>query len=303
MRSPSASASAAVPRPFPLAFGLLSALLALLVMHPLGTPRLDLGVYRAGVCIAGGVGASTGWLLVRLRETGRWRRSSGWLVPLAGGLVGVLIQTLLLIRDPHYQLHVRGLGLSTRNTAAWVLGGLPLGALAALVLSGVLAVTLRLVSAPAHDAAERWTTPFAAATALVGALALGAADRGEIPLVLGIIFAALTALAHVALADAARARWLRSVFEGEVPGFEVVPAEEFPSVVDAPPVVGAVLPHAVIVQIEEAQQGYRAAARVAFATTGIDLYFASRPLLQRRAGILATLAVTAVITAIALSLR
>ncbi len=290
-------------RPLPFAFGLLSGLLALAVMRAVDVPELDVTAYRAGGGLAGGLGALTGWLVVRLRERGVYGRFSGWLVPLAGSLVGVTVQALVLVDGADDDFSFGGVEISALRSVTWVLCGIPVGALAALVVWGVLAFVPRLLSTPSHDSAERLATPFAVGTALVGSLGLATASRMELPIVMGSTAVALAALVHIVLSDLARARWLRSVFSGEIRGFEVVPFKTFPSDKKGTSVVGGVVPRSVIVWSEGNLSGYRAAAKSVFATTGVDLNRATAPLRLRGVGIAMTVVATVAMGVLSLASR
>lgn len=289
--------------PIAFAFGLFSGLLALLFMRALGTPQLDADAYRVGVGIAAVAGVITAWVVRLLRPFPRHRRGSLLLVVLAGAVVGMAMQWVLLARIPSYRAYVLASGLTTAEPIGWILAGAPLGAVPAAAAAGFLAGAQRLfANARAHDARERMLMPFAGVCALLGSLSLGATQADELVLVAGVVALALLALGEIFFADLARTRWLRRVFAGGESSFEVVPLADDLESCDLPMVVGAVAPRAVIVHVGE-ECGYRAAARTPVAATGATAIDALAPVRRRRIAVLGVVALTGASSLVALLAR
>ena len=286
-----------------IAFGLFSALLALVTMRILGTADLDPVAYFGGIALAGLVGVGTSLLHARAQSVVQLRGISWLLVPLAGGLVGMGVQAIILVRSPLERPILLAAGLSTFEPDRWVLCGLPMGAIPALVAAAVLGLAVRVVNPyGSADARERMTVPFAGACALFAAPALGLVRAAEMP-VIGVMLAlALGALVQVLWSDRSRAAWLRRIFAGEDTKFEVVSLETCPNATDLPAMVGAVSPRAAIVKIDD-DTYYRSAARAPYASTGDTEAAATAPLRMRRLVVIALIAASMLGTAIAISAR
>lgn len=286
-----------------IVFGLFSALLALVTMRILGTADLDPVAYFGGIALAGLVGVGTAMMLARAQSIARLRGLSWLLVPLAGGVVGMAVQTIIYARSPFERPILLAAGLSTFEPDRWILCGLPMGAIPALVATAVLGLAMR-VAGPngSADARERMTVPFAGACALFAAPALGLVRVAELPAVVVMMVLATGALCQVLASDRSRAAWLHRIFAGEEASFEVVSLDRCPAVLDLPAAVGAVFPRAAIVKVAD-DTTYRGSAREPYASTGETEMEATRPLRARRAVVFALLASSAVGTAIAISAR
>lgn len=284
-------------------FGLFSALLALVAMRALGTPDLDPVAYLVGIASAGVLGVGTVKALNALQTVPRLRGLSWILVPLAGGVVGMIVQAVLCARAPAERPILLSTGLSTYEPVTWILCGLPLGGIPALIAAAVLGVALRVVAPTGtQDARERMTVPFAGACALLAAGALAAAKSFEVLALGAVLVLAIAALVQVLASDRARMRWLRGVFAGEDASFEVIPLVDCPGAGDLPAAVGAVYPRAAIVKIDH-DAAYRGAARTPFASTAATPYEAVLPLARRRLMLFALLATTGVAASIAVVVR
>lgn len=284
-------------------FGLFSALLALVTMRILGTPDLDPVAYFGGIALSGLVGVGTAMMLARAQRIAGLRGLSWLLVPLAGGVVGMAVQTIIFARSPFERPIILSTGLSTFEPDRWILVGLPMGAIPALVATAVLGLALR-VAGPngSADARERMTVPFAGACALFAVPALGLVRLAELPVVAVMMVLAIGALWQVLASDRSRAAWLGRIFAGEDAAFEVVPLEICPAVVDLPAAVGAVPPRAAIVKLSE-DTTYRGSARAPYASTAETEHEATLPLRRRRLVVLALMGSSAIGTAIAIAAR
>jgi hypothetical protein len=289
--------------PIAFAFGLFAGLLALLFMRALGTPGLDRGAYRIGVALAAAAGVGTAWAIQLLRRHPRLPRLAPLgLVIAVGAALGMGIQWLLLVRAPAHHAYILAGGFTTGHPVAWVLEGALVGVVPALVAAGFLAGAQRLFVQRALDARERVLMPFAAASALLGSLAFGAAGAEELVLVACVVVLALVTLGEILVADLARGRWLRRVFGGEEPAFEIVARPDPLEPCDLPHVVAAVRPLSLVVYVGE-ERGYRAAARTPLAATGVTAEHALAPLRQRQLALLSVVGVASLLSAVMLVTR
>ena len=284
-------------------FGLFSALLALAAMRALGTPDLDPVAYVVGIASAGVLGLGTVKALHWLQTVPRLRGVSWMIVPLAGGVVGMIVQAVLCARAPDERPILLSTGLSTFEPVSWILCGLPLGGIPALLAAGVLGVALRVVAPTGtQDSRERMTVPFAGGCALLAAGALAAARSIEVPALSAVLVLAILALVQVLASDRARMRWLRGVFSGEDESFEIIPLSDCPGAGDLPAAVGAVFPRAAIVKIDR-EAAYRGAARMPYASTAATPYEAMLPLLRRRLVLFTLLGTTGIAAVVAVVVR
>jgi hypothetical protein len=286
-----------------IVFGLFSALLALVTMRILGTADLDPVAYFGGIALAGLVGVGTAMVLARAQSIARLRGLSWLLVPLAGGVVGMAVQTIIYARSPFERPILLAVGLSTFEPDRWILCGLPMGAIPALVATAVLGLAMR-VAGPngSADARERMTVPFAGACALFAAPALALVRVAELPAVVVMMVLAMGALFQVLASDRSRAAWLHRIFAGEDETFEVVSLETCPTALDLPAAVGTVFPRAAIVKLA-GDTTYRGSARTAHASTGDTVIEATQPLRHRRLVVLTLVATSTIGTAIAIVAR
>jgi hypothetical protein len=238
-----------------------------------------------------------------MRAKPRWGGLSWLVVPLGGGLVGMIVQTVVYDQSKLDRPILLSTGLSTAEPLAWILSGLPLGGIPALFAMAVLGAALRVVAPMgAHDSRERMTVPFAGACALLAAGALAFATTIELPALMIVLVFAIAALVQVLVSDRGRMRWLDRVFAGEDTSFELVPLARYPNASDLPAAVATVFPSAAIVRIDETA-AYRGSARTPFASTSSTLHEAVVPLLRRRLVLVALMATTALVTSGALAAR
>lgn len=277
--------------PIVLSFGLFSALLAVLFMRALGTAELDPKSYETGVGLAAIAGVVTAWGARKLRSRPSHRGLSIVLVLGMGALVGVAIQWLLLVNSPPHHAYILSSGPTSAEPIPWVVVGAPLGALPALLAAGLLAIAERVLSRGALDARERLFFPFATASALLGAAALGLVGPHEKLIMGGVMGLALVALFEIAFEDFARTRWLRRLFDGEDCGYELVLIDDPREVYGLPAVVGGVAPYSIIMK-SAANQDYRTPARTPLASTGMTVADALWPVRRRRLFVLGVIAFT-----------
>jgi hypothetical protein len=277
--------------PLSLPFALLGLLLAHLTMCILQTAVLDEGAHWIGLAISASMGLLAGWIVPALP---RRRRGLPVAVVLASGaLVGMLMQWVLLVREPLGRAYMLSSGIGTSEPILWVGAGAFVGIVPALVLVALYAVAARFYwTTPAQDAWERIMAPFAAAAAILGAGSF-AMSTGSLRVVAAlIVLLAMGASTEIMLRDRSRARWLRRVLAGQDPEHELVPLTD--ASVSVPLAVGTVEPRALVVRVID-QASYRSAARDPVVRTTHSLVLAIGPLRQRRLGLLAAQATAVVV--------
>ena len=277
--------------PLSLPFALLGLLLAHLTMCLLQTAVLDEGAHWIGLAVSTGMGLLAGWLVPSLP---RQRRGLPVLVVLASGaLVGMIMQTVLLLREPPDRAYMLASGIGTADPILWIGSGAFVGVVPALVLVGLYAFAARFYwTTPAQDAWERIMAPFAAAAAFLGAGSFMFSAGSLRVVAAAIVLLAMGASAEIMLRDRSRARWLRRVLAGDDPDHELVPLTD--AAANVPLAVGTVEPRALIVRIVE-DAGYRHAARDPVVRTTPSLALAIGPLRQRQLVLVAAQAAALVV--------
>ncbi len=294
------------------AFGLVSAAIARIVIQALETRLLDPLVANAGVVVAAIVGCLASVVLRHLRARPGWRYRAWLVVPAGGAVVGMASQWMLLLHRPSYRFYVISQDINSNHPFAWVLVGVPFGALPALVAGALLFLALRMSSggarAPSLDARERMLVPLAGGCAILHACALFASVGSDIPVVLLIIALALASLIEVLISDARRRAWLRRVFTHDEASFTIDreydgDAASADRSLDIPLVIGGVTPDQLIVTNAPALEGasYRVAARAPYALVGPTLEATLVPLVRRRMVVASVAGVTVVTAVIALA--
>jgi hypothetical protein len=278
-----------------LGFGLVGALAAYAIMRMAETDWLDRVAFYAGIAAAAIFGAASAWGVQRLSKEPRFRAARIFLVPLAGALVGMMVQAILL-REPTTYAGTP-VGLTKTDPVTWILVGAPLGAAPAILVGILLHVALRLSGrVPPLDARERMLLPVAG-TCLVFAAAMIRFARGtDVPALAVVGLFAAGTLVQTALRDRARARWLDAVFAGHgshgvVPIADVASVSDLPAFVSGAPLEGAIVRF-------HGETGYRAISRTAIATTAMATSAAIRPLKTRGAVVLGLFATAAVVFAV-----
>lgn len=263
------------------AFALVSALLAAFTMGALETRLLDEGAYSMGV----GIAAVVGFVVAHVAQMGRFRgrRHAALAVVVAGALVGMAIQTVLLVRLPPFRTYFMSPWVTSKDTLSWILIGAPLGILPAigaalLFLLGIQLATSAGRPAP-KDAPERVLVPIAGSAAVLAAFGVAHARADELVVVVIVMAVACGALLQVVRVDRARMRWLQDVFEARDAAFGVTQLEESPPV-DLPLVVGGLVPGAVITQLSELGT-YRSSPAVRYGAAAFTFEATVRPLARR----------------------
>jgi hypothetical protein len=256
------------------AFGLVSALLAALTMGALETRLLDEMTYALGV----GIAAVTGFVVAHVA-----RRRGAMAVVLAGALVGMAIQTVLLVRLPSRYTYCMTEWVTTKDPVSWIAIGAPLGILPAVGAAFLFFLGMQLSRShgrPApKDAPERVLVPIAGAAAVLAGFGVAQARAGELAVVLIVLAVSCGALLHVARVDRARMRWLRDVFDQRDPAFSLVQLEGTPAH-DLPLVVGGLEPATVVTHVTQLGT-YRSSPSVRYGLAAFTFEATVRPLARR----------------------
>ena len=218
------------------AFALVSALLAAFMMGALETRLLDEGAYAIGV----GIAAIVGFVVAHVG-----RRRGALAVIAAGALVGMAIQTVLLVRLPANHAYFMTEWVTSKDPFSWIVIGAPLGVLPAIAAAFLFFVGMQMARSDGRpapkDAPERVLVPIAGAAAVIASLAVVRAQASELVVVLIVMVVACAALLQVVRVDRARIRWLREVFGDRDPAFGVTHLEDS-TAPDLPLVVGGLVP-------------------------------------------------------------
>lgn len=270
------------PRPT-FALALVSVTVAVVAMHVDGVKRYSEDAFFAGVVGAVVLSIATG-ILVGLAKLPRTRALLAILLPSAfGALLGMIVQAIVLAAlwtaPPIYDLAG---AIDTRHPATWVLAGIVLGGVPALVVAAFLVLAARALRRLAgHDASEQFGVGFVGAAGLFATLGLFLVDRAEAgPLLLVAVLAAVTLLATL-LVDGSRIRFLRAVFRREEPSFDIVPAALFATHTELAPIVAAAGAEQVLVRVDP-HGSYRAAAAEPIALLAASEEATIAPLARRR---------------------
>lgn len=262
-------------------FGLLGALVAYGIMRMADTPWYDPYAFYAGVGSAAVLGALSSWAVQRLGRVTSMRVARWVLIPIAGAMVGMIVQAVPLRTPVEY--YVVASGLTKADPITWVLVGIPLGGLPAIIVTFLLHLCLRATAArgraPALDARERMIVPAVGTCLVLSSFALVMASHLETPVVLLIMLLSFVSLVEVVIRDSMRARWIARAFRGDGP-FLIVPMREV-SASDLPAFIGGVPGGAAIVRLH-GETGYRSAAREPVAETNDVEIVATQPLKRRR---------------------
>jgi hypothetical protein len=207
---------------------LTSITVAVLALHLDAVVRYSEGAFWAGVVLSGVLAAWLGKMLTATHEP-KARLAIALVMPgMFGAMVGVIVQAIVLAEvGTGWTNAVRDLGglVDTTNPVTWLLSGVVLGGVPALLVSIFLLVAARaLRRVTGHDATERFTVPFTGAAGIIAALGLACVTPNEAaPLV---VVAALAAIALLVtwLVDGSRMKFLRDVFSGKDGAFDIVPA-------------------------------------------------------------------------------
>jgi hypothetical protein len=280
----------AAPRPtFPLA--LASVTIAVLAMHFDLISKYSLGAFWIGVVATLFLAIVVGRVVSSI-PGGRTRMAAALVLPTVGGaVVGIVIQAVVLeaVSDSYGTMAIRDLGglIDSTEPVSWILGGIILGALPALLVSAFLLLR-RLIG---NDAAEGFNVAFTGCVGLVAAMGLLVVEPWELPPLLAVTVLAGMSVLIAFLVDGARLRFLGEVWAGMAGGestqvrkaYEVVPAERFMRDPSLAPIVTKAGAVSVLVRVDRHVGSYRAAAAEPIAMLADTEYETTLPLRRRRA--------------------
>ena len=286
---------------FPLA--LASVTIAVLAMHGDLVAKYSMAAFWVGIfatlCLAVVVGRT-----VSAISRPRARMAAALVLPTLGGaLVGVMVQAVVLmaVRDESGTMAVKDLGglVDSTEPVSWLLAGIVLGALPALLVSAFLMLAARaLRRLTGNDAAEGFNVAFTGCTGLLAAFGLVIVEPWELaPLFVVTVLAGMSTLIAF-LVDGARLRFLVDVWAGIGAGpnnhartsYEIVPADRFMHDPSLAPIVAKAGAVSVLVRVDRRVGSYRSAAAEPIALLADTEAATTLPLRRRRTAAVAVLA-------------
>ena len=293
----------APPRPtYPLA--LASVTIAVLAMHGDLVAKYSLEAFWIGIAATALLAVVVGRVVSSIPGA-RSRMAAALVLPTVGGaVVGVIVQAVVLfaIRDAGGALAIKDLGglVDSTEPVSWLLAGVVLGALPALVVSVFLVLAARaLRGLVGNDAAESFNVAFTGCAGVLAAAAVLVVEPWELPPLFAVCALAAVSMLIAFLVDGARLRFLREVWAGVGgdasshvrTGFEVVAADRFMHDPSLAPIVTKAGAVSVLVRVDRRVGSYRAAAAEPIALLADTEDATTRPLRRRRAATLAMLGV------------
>jgi hypothetical protein len=189
--------------------------------------------------------------------------------------------------------------VDSTEPVSWLLAGLFLGALPALLVSAFLMLAARALRRLAgNDAAEGFHVLFTGCTGLLAAFGLVVVEPWEIAPLFAVSLLAGMSLLIAFLVDGARLRFLEDVWAGVTSGegnhartaYEIVPADRFMHDPSLAPIVTKAGAVSVLVRVDRRVGSYREAAAEPIALLADTEYATTLPLRRRRAAAVAVLA-------------
>jgi hypothetical protein len=292
----------AAPRPtFPLA--LMSVTIAVLAMHGDLVAKYSLEAFWIGIAATAVLAIVVGRVVSAIPGA-RLRMTAALVLPTVGGaVVGVIVQAvvLLAIREGGAALAIKDLGglVDSTEPVSWLLAGVLLGALPALLVSVFLMLAARaLRSVVGNDAAEGFNVAFTGFAGLLAAASVLVVAPWEVPPLLAVCALAAISMLVAFLVDGARLRFLKDVWAGAASsdssshvrtGYEVVSADRFMHDPSLAPIVTKAGTVSVLVRVDRRVGSYRAAAAEPIALLADTEDATTRPLRRRRAATVAVL--------------
>ncbi len=291
---------------FPLV--LCAVTLAVVAMHADAVMRYSTEAFWAGIVATMALATAVGVLLDRI-HTPLARSAATILLPtVAGAIIGVVVQGLVLLAvrsmvgTDGEPIIVRDLGgfVDTTEAATWLLGGVLLGAVPALVVCLFLGLAARaLKRLVGNDASEGFTVAFTGAVGVVSGFALVLVDRTEAAPLLVVLAGSIVALLVALLVDGSRIAFVKRVFAGEDGAFEIVPQTRFADDRSLASLVSDAGTASVLVRVDRTPGSYRSAAAEPIALLGETEELTLRPLHRRRVAAGAMLGAMSVLGALA----
>jgi hypothetical protein len=284
-------------------------------MHGDAVAKYSLDAFWVGVAATAVLAVVVGRAVAAI-PAARTRMMAALALPTVGGaVVGVLVQgiVLLAVRDPGSTLAVKDLGglVDSTEPVSWLVAGVLLGALPALLVSVFLMLAARaLRGLVGNDAAESFNVAFTGCAGLSAAVSVLFVQPWEVPPLLVVCGLAAMSMLVAFLVDGARLRFLKEVWAGVSgdsntharTGYDVVPAARFlhdPSLAPIVTKAGAV---SVLVRVDHRVGSYRAAAAEPIALLAESERATIGPLRRRRlaaAAVLGAMAVSGALSIVA----
>lgn len=285
---------------FPLA--LASVTIAVLAMHGDLVAKYSLGAFWVGIAATLVLAVLVGHVVSAIPGA-RPRMAAALVLPTLGGaVVGVAVQAMVLValRDVGGAMAVKDLGglVDSTEPVSWLLAGLLLGALPALLVSGFLMLAARALRHLAgNDVAEGFNVVFTGCTGLLAALGVVFVEPWELPPLLVVVVLAAVSLLVAFTVDGARLRFLREVWarasgasdDGSQMAYEILPADQLAHDPALSPMVARAGAVSVLVRVDRRVGSYRAAAAEPIALLADSEHATTQPLRRRRAAAVALL--------------
>lgn len=266
---------------------LASVTVAVLSMSMDAVPRYSHDAFFIGLALTVVLAASVGKVVDLLKGSKTLHLVAMLLLPtICGAAIGMIVQALVLNEvGTTWANAVKDLGglVDTTNPIPWVLSGVVLGGLPALVVTLFLALATRaLRKLTGHDASEGFGVAYTGCAGLAAGSGLVLVDGVAVPPLFIVTILAAIALLVALLVDGSRVRFLRKVYAGQGEGYDIVPADRFAGDPTLAPMVASAGAAAVLVRIEGRVGSYRSAAAEPVALVGENESATLRPLLRRR---------------------
>lgn len=262
--------------------------------------------YSSGAFIGGLAGAvlcalGIGWVMNAVKDQ-VWRTLAVIALPTAcGAALGVMVQAVVLADvGTGWDMAVKDLGglIDTTRPIPWLMGGLVLGGLPALLVSGFLLLAARgLKKLVGHDAAEGFGVGYVGAAGILAGGGLFLVKGMAVPPLFLVAFTSAVTVLVALLIDGSRVSFLRKVYARQGEGFDIVPATHFAHDPTLAPMVAKAGTGAVLVRLAKGE--YRANAMQPVALVAESEAATLRPLLQRRFAGTAILLVTTTLAGLA----
>lgn len=260
--------------------------------------RYSSGAFAAGLAGAVLCALAIGWVMNTVKDS-VWRTVAILFLPtVCGAALGVMIQAVVLADvGTGWDLAVKDLGglVDTTRPIGWLMGGIVLGGLPALLVSGFLLLAARgLSKLVGHDASENFGVAYVGGAGLLAGVGLFLVKGMAVPPLFLVSFTSGVTVLVALLIDGSRISFLRKVYARTGEGFDIVPATHFAHDPTLAPMVARARTGAILVRLAKGE--YRANAMQPIALVADSEAATLRPLLERRflgtAILIATFALT-----------
>jgi hypothetical protein len=266
---------------------LASVTIAVMSMSMDAVPRYSHDAFFVGIALTVVLAASVGKVVDLLKGSSSLRLAATLLLPtICGAAIGMIVQALVLNEvGTSWANAVKDLGglVDTTRPIPWILSGVVLGGLPALVVTVFLGLATRAIrKLTGHDASEGFGVAYTGCAGLAAGFGLVLVDGVAVPPLFIVTIISAVALLVALLVDGSRVRFLRKVYAGQGEGYDIVPADRFAQDPTLAPMVANAGTASVLVRVEGRVGSYRAAAVEPIALVGENEASTLRPLLRRR---------------------